>query len=99
MDTAYLPPAFADLGKQLRTRLADLFGRGVRILEFVEELLDTRIVGHDATSPPALVGSGSARSFLARVQVADRGSKPLQSPAPTPVNRHYRNPEHPGHLA
>src|SRR5262245_29646452 len=112
-NTAYLPPPVADHGQQLRARPAYLFRRFVRVVESVEELLDSRIVGHVATSPPASVGSGSARSFLARVKVAERGSKSLQTVAQLSVDRHrrypkrasrfrlrhYMNPQQVGHLA
>src|SRR5206468_7784702 len=53
MDPVHLSPAVADDGQQLRPRLADLFRARVRVEEPVEQLLDSRIVGHDARPPPS----------------------------------------------
>jgi hypothetical protein len=40
-EAAHLLPAVADRRQQLRTVGADLFRRGVRVGEFVEQLLDS----------------------------------------------------------
>src|SRR5262249_39221061 len=62
-------PAVADHGQQLGARTADLFRRGLRLEEFVEQLLDSWVVGHEAGSPSAGVGSGRGRILLGWVQI------------------------------
>src|SRR5262249_25534085 len=48
-EAAELAPAAADGGQQLGARPADLFRRDVRVEEFVNQLLDARVVGHTWT--------------------------------------------------
>jgi hypothetical protein len=52
-EPADLPPTFADQGQQLRARLANFLRRTVGVMESVEELLHSRVVGHDAASTVA----------------------------------------------
>src|SRR5262249_15249784 len=56
-----------DRGQEFGARPAHHFRRRLRVEEFVEELLDPRVVGHDAGPPPSAgTESGSVRLLFGR---------------------------------
>src|SRR5262245_41603807 len=88
---ADLPPAVAHYGQQLRGRRTDLFRRGVRVEQFVEQILDARVLDHGARSLSAGARSRGARLNIARVQIAERGGQHSQAAVEAPMDRHDRN--------
>jgi hypothetical protein len=50
LDAEQLPPTLADHWEQLRARAADIFRRGVRVAELIEQMFHARVVRHDSTS-------------------------------------------------
>src|SRR5262249_37177451 len=61
-EATQLPPALADHRQQLGTRRADPFQRGLRVEEYLERLLDARVVRHGA-SPPDDEATSSRNAF------------------------------------